>query len=224
MVTLLGKWNWTVLESCLSLKLKPLGQAIRGPRGNSANVFIVKSAYEIHFGNAFGASSKYYQVISQVSGSQRIRISLWVQRHFATGSRCHVCGANVSHVLQLCMNAVTLWPLLIKQERLLTIAIPDWIAKNLSQQEYFARRLQELSVQALAGAQAQVAVASTEISGLVIWVVPEEGWVKLNTDGARRGVDWLASPDLRADLESRASSSLIMQLNDLQCNSSLPLT
>ncbi|KAK8549283.1 hypothetical protein V6N13_008960 [Hibiscus sabdariffa] len=108
------------------------------------------------------------------------------------------------------MNAVTLWPLLIKQERLskfLTIAIPDLIAKNLSQQEYFAkdgrnwdlffgaivrnpwlarnvwdfenpmegwgsvleqsRRLQELSVQALAGAQAQVAFASTKISGLL---------------------------------------------------------
>ncbi|KAK8585494.1 hypothetical protein V6N13_050473 [Hibiscus sabdariffa] len=185
MVTLLGKWNWTVLESCLSLKLKPLGQAIRGPRGNSANVFIVKSAYEIHFGNAFGASSKYYQVISQVSGSQRIRISLWL-----------ACGTK---------------PTTNEEERVHGAAsLCDW--------------LQELSVQALAGAQAQVAVASTEISGLVIWVVPEEGWVKLNTDGARRGVDWLASPDLRADLESRASSSLIMQLNDLQCNSSLPLT
>ncbi|KAK8568771.1 hypothetical protein V6N12_007313 [Hibiscus sabdariffa] len=148
--------------------------------GESSGKFSIKSTYAIRLGVDREVSLLPWNLIQRFKGLQKILIFLWlvccnkimtneerVQRNFSTNSRCSVCNRDVedvNHVLRLCPAAYGR-----------------------------GRHLVELMVASSSCCSDVNQESRQTVLPLRCWIPHVEGWFKLNTDGACRSSDNLAS-------------------------------
>ncbi|KAG7599981.1 Reverse transcriptase zinc-binding domain [Arabidopsis suecica] len=170
--------------------------------------FSVKSAYNLLTRNSDPRPNleKFYSRVWRVTAPERVRVFLWLvgnqvlmtntersRRHLSSTDVCPVCKGGVEtilHILRDCPAMMGIWTRILPPRKRRTFfdkSLLEWVFDNLSDENEYCE-----STWATMFAMAVWLHNGSSTSGsrgdvLVGWVMPTDGWIKLNTDGASHG-------------------------------------
>ncbi|KAK8609722.1 hypothetical protein V6N13_093137 [Hibiscus sabdariffa] len=183
MVTADGNWKWEAFRNVLPSHVLLHVAAISPPipsflnasiawTGEASGKFSVRSAYQLCSGEISGEEDPMWKAVNRYAVREWILENLRSPEKFVTAANWELLFGAVLWNIWLARNAVV-------------FNSPSCFPNPIIQS---SRLLVERTLQAYSAVRGSVRSVRTA-SATTQWTPPEEGWLKLNTDGAKRNQD-----------------------------------